>query len=238
VKPPALRVVFWIGSPYAVYGLAYFVLILGPTFVAGLAYGRLLHLHQYVYPATVASSIDLALLEFIVVLGLIHASIERFGRRLRPLLAGYRLDQWSEARRSIRHEWWTSLLLVSAVSAVTAWVAPTVLLHALPHTVTAAVLHPGGVGALHVAVVGFSLIPVGMLCSQYLFFLSRPGGAVTGMVAGASVGVTTSAILVSGGDIALAPWGLVAGGCVYAAVTALASHRAMAAGDETLYASF
>jgi hypothetical protein len=238
VKPPALRVVFWIGSPYAVYGLAYFVLILGPTFVAGLAYGQLLKVHQYVYPATVASSIDLALLELVVLLGLIHASIERFGRRLRPLLAGYRLDQWSEARRSIRREWWTSLLLVSAASAVMAWVAPTVLLHALPRAVTAAVRLPGGVDALHVAVVGFSFVPVGMLCSQYLFFLSRPGGAVIGMVAGASVGVTMSAILVSGGDIALAPWGLVAGGFVYAAVTALVSHGALATGDETLYASF
>jgi hypothetical protein len=238
VKPPALRVVFWIGSPYAVYGLAYFVLILGPTFVAGLAYGQLLEVHQYVYPATVASSIDLALLEFVVLLGLIHASIERFGRRLRPLLAAYRLDQWSDARRSIRREWWTSLFLVSAVSAVTALLAPTVLLHALPRTVTAPVLLPGGFDVLHVAVVGFSFVPVGMLCSQYLFFLSRPGGAVTGMVAGASVGLTTSAILVSGGDITLAPWGLVAGGFVYAAVTALASHRALAAGDETVYASF
>jgi hypothetical protein len=104
--------------------------------------------------------------------------------------------------------------------------------------VTAAVRLPGGVDALHVAVVGFSFVPVGMLCSQYLFFLSRPGGAVIGMVAGASVGVTMSAILVSGGDIALAPWGLVAGGFVYAAVTALVSHGALATGDETLYASF
>ena len=86
VKPPELRVVLWHAAPYAVYGMAYFVMILVSPMIVGFAYGHTLGVDQYVYPSTFEGSADLALLELVVLLGLVYASIERFGRRLRPLL--------------------------------------------------------------------------------------------------------------------------------------------------------
>ena len=98
VKPPELRVVLWHTAPYAVYGMAYFVMILVGPIIVGFAYGHSLGVDQYVYPSTFEGSVDLALLELVVLLGLVYASIERFGRRLRPLLEGQTLDCWRQAR--------------------------------------------------------------------------------------------------------------------------------------------
>jgi hypothetical protein len=44
--------------------------------------------------------------------------------------------------------------------------------------------------------------------------------------------------LVHGGDLPLGAWGLLAGTTVYAVITGLASYRALAAGEESFYASF
>ena len=238
VKPPVLRVVLWKGAPYAIYGLGYFALILGPAILAGLAYGRFLGVHRFVYPPTVEGSIDLALLELVFLIGLVHASIERFGRRLRPLLSSVRLERWPEARRALRREWCTSVGVVAASSAIVAWVAPELLLSVLPSAVTTSVHSPGGSQALHVAAVGFAIVPLGMLCSQYLFFLGRPAAPVGGVLTGAAVSVVTGAVLVAGGDLAQVAWGLVAGALVYTAVAAVASFRALSSGEESFYASF
>lgn len=238
VEPPVLRVVLWHGAPYAAYGFAYFLLILGPALVAGIAYGRYLGVNRFVYPSTVEGSIDLALLELVVLVGLVHASIERFGRRLAPLLSGVRLDRWPAARRALVREWWTSVSVMAAASALVAWIAPTVLLDILPGSVTASVQSAGGSEALHVAVVGFAIVPLGMLCSQYLFFLNRPAAPLAGIVGGGVVTIASSSLLVAGGDLAAVAWGLVAGAAVYTGVTLIASFRALAAGEESFYASF
>jgi hypothetical protein len=238
VKPPTLRVVLWHGAPYALYGLLYFVLILGPGIVAGLAYGRFLGVSRFVYPPTVEGSIDLALLELVVLVGLVHASIERFGRRLRAVLSAHRLDDWPGARRDLVGEWWTSVSVVAGASALVAWAAPSLILHLLPSVVTESVRSPGGMEALTVAAVGFALVPLGMLCSQYLFFLGRPAAPVAAVSCGAVVSVLTGVLLVGGGDLARVAWGLVAGAGVYTSVVLVASYRALAAGEETFYASF
>lgn len=238
VKPPTLRVVLWHGLPYAVYGFAYFALILSPPLVAGFAYGGFFGVHRFVYPPTLEGAVDIALLELVVLLGLVHASLERFGRRLRPLLTARRLDRWRDARRDLGREWWSSVTVVACASALVAWAAPTVLVAVLPAALTGPVREAGGTAALRVAAVGFALVPVGMLCSQYLFFLSRPAVPVAASVAGALVAMVTAGLLVSGGDLTLAAWGLVAGGAVFAGGTAVASHRALAAGEESFYASF
>ena len=78
--------------------MAYFVMILVSPVIVGFAYGHSLGVDQYVYPSTFEGSVDLALLELVVLLGLVYASIERFGRRLRPLLEGQTLDCWRQAR--------------------------------------------------------------------------------------------------------------------------------------------
>jgi hypothetical protein len=238
VKPPALRVVLWHSAPYGVYGLAYFVMILVSPLVAGLAYGRGLGVDQYVYPSTYQGSVAIALLELVVLLGLVHASIERFGRRLMPLLERHTLDQWAQARRALRREWIRSVGLVVVASGVVAWALPPLLLQVLPPSLTAAVRSPGGLQALEVAAYGFAMVPVGMLCSQYLFFLGRPTPALSGAVAGALTSTMATALLVHGGDIALGAWGLLAGTTVYAVITGLGSYRVLAAGEESFYASF
>jgi len=238
VKPPTLRVVLWHGLPYAVYGFAYFALILSPPLVAGFVYGGFFGVHRFVYPPTLEGAVDIALLELVVLLGLVHASIERFGRRLRPLLSGRHLDRWRDARRALGREWWSSVTVVACASALVAWAAPTVLVAVLPAALTGPVQEAGGTTALRVAAVGFALVPVGMLCSQYLFFLARPAAPVAASVAGALVAVGTAGLLAAGGDLTLAAWGLVAGGAVYAGGTAVASHRALATGEESFYASF
>ena len=181
VKPPELRVVLWHSAPYAVYGMAYFVMILVGPLVVGFAYGRSLGVDQYVYPSTYEGSVDLALLELVVLLGLVYASIERFGRRLRPLLerpdprllAAGRVPPSGGSGRCRSRCWRRCRGLV-------AWVLPDLLLRVLPAALTASVRTPGGLTALEVASFGFALVPVGMLCSQYLFFLSRPRAPVVG----------------------------------------------------------
>ena len=85
---------------------------------------------------------------------------------------------------------------------------------------------------------GFAVVPIGMLCSQYLFFLSRPSAAVAGAVAGGCTSAVVTALLVRGGDLTIASWGLLAGSIVYALITGLASYRVLSAGEESFYGSF
>ncbi|MGO8872861.1 MAG: hypothetical protein ACLQPH_15945 [Acidimicrobiales bacterium] len=238
VKPPALRVVLWHSAPYGAYGLAYFVMILIGPLVVGFAYGRSLGVDQYVYPSTFQGSVAIALLELVVLLGLVHASVERFGRRLLPLLERHTLDCWARTRATLRREWTHSVGLVVVVSAVVAWVLPGLLLQVLPSSLTASVRSPGGLLALEAAAYGFAMVPVGMLCSQYLFFLGRPAPAVLGAVGGALTTTVVTAVLVHGGDLALGAWGLLAGTTVYALISGVASYRVLAAGEESFYASF
>jgi len=238
VTPPELRVVLWYSAPYAVYGFAYFAIILVDRVIAGLAYGHSLGVLQYVYPATFEGSVDLALLELVVVFGLVHASIERFGRLLVPLFENLALDCWRQARDELRREWNWSVSVVVVIAGVVAWLFPWLLLHVLPVSITLSVRSPGGLMALRVASFGYALVPVGMLCSQYLFFLGRPRAPVVGAVLGTIACAVTTAVLVRGGDLARGSWGLLAGTTVYAVVTALASRRVLAGGEESFYASF
>jgi hypothetical protein len=174
----------------------------------------------------------------VVLLGLVYALIERFGRRLRPLLEHQTLEQWARARAAVRREWINSVGLVVVVSGVVAWALPGLLLEVLPSSLTAAVRSPGGLIALEVAAYGFAMVPVGMLCSQYLFFLGRPAPAVVGAVAGAVTAAVATVVLVHGGDLALGAWGLLAGTTVYAVITGVGSYRVLAAGEQSFYASF
>ncbi len=238
VKPPELRVVLWYTAPYAVYGMAYFIMILVCPLVVGFAYGHSLGVNQYVYPSTFEGSVDLALLELVLLLGLVYASIERFGRRLRPLLEGQTLDCWRQARTVLRREWILAVSVVAVVSGIVAWVLPKILLALLPSGLTSSVRTPGGLSILEVASFGFAVIPVGMLCSQYLFFLGRPRPAVAGALAGACTSAAVTALLVQGGDLTQAVWGLLAGSTVYALITGVASFRVLSAGEESFYGSF
>lgn len=238
VKPPELRVVLWHSAPYASYGFAYFVMILIGPLIVGFAYGRSLGIDQYVYPSTYEGSVDLALLELVLVLGLVYASIERFGRRLVPLLETQRLEHWPQARTALRREWTVGILTVAGLSGLVAWVLPTILLHLLPATLTSSVRSPGGMTVLQVTSLGFALIPIGMLGSQYLFFLGRPRAPVIAVWSGAVVSAIATAMLVSGGNLTLAAWGFPAGALLYALVAGFASYRALAAGEESFYASF
>jgi hypothetical protein len=218
--------------------MAYFVMILVGPVVAGFAYGHSLGVDQYVYPSTFEGSVDLALLELVVLLGLVYASIERFGRRLRPLLDRQTLDCWRLARAALRREWALSISVLAVVSGLVAWALPGILLRLLPGALTSSVRTPGGLTALEVASFGFAIVPIGMLCSQYLFFLGKPRAPVAGAMAGALTSAVTTAVLVRGGDLTQGSWGLLAGSTVYALVTGLASYRALAAGEESFYASF
>ena len=238
VKPPELRVVLWYSAPYALYGVAYFVMILVGPLIVGFAYGRSLGVDQYVYPSTYEGSVDLALLELVLLLGLVYASIEHFGRRLRPLLESRNLDCWRQARTALRREWVLAVSVLVAASGLVAWILPGLLLRILPATLTASVRTPGGLSALEVASFGFALVPAGMLCSQYLFFLSKPRAPVIGASAGAITGAVTTAMLIRGGDLTLGSWGLLAGSTVYTLITGLASYRALSSGEESFYASF
>ncbi len=147
VKPPELRVVLWHTAPYALYGMAYFVMILVGPVITGFAYGHSLGVDQYVYPSTYEGSVDLALLELVVLLGLVYASIERFGRRLRPLLDRQTLDCWRQARTALRREWALSVSVLAVVSGLVAWILPGLLLRLLPAALTASVRTPGGLAA-------------------------------------------------------------------------------------------
>ncbi len=178
VKPPVLRVVLWHSAPYGVYGFAYFVMILVGPLVVGLAYGRSLGVGQYVYPSAFKGSVAIALLELVVLLGLVNASVERFGRRLRPLLEGHTLDCWASTRAALRREWIHSVGLVVVVSGLVAWLVPSLLVQVLPASLTAGVRSPGGLLILEASAYGFAMVPIGMLCSQYLFFLGRPTPAL------------------------------------------------------------
>ncbi len=238
IKPPELRVVLWHSAPYAIYGMAYFVMILVGPIITGFAYGHSLGVTQYVYPSTYEGSVDLALLELVVLLGLVYASIERFGRRLRPLLESETLDHWRQARAVLRREWTRSVSVLTVVSGLVAWILPSILLALLPATLTASVRTPGGLTALEVASFGFGIVPIGMLSSQYLFFLGRPRAPVLGALAGAGTSAVVTGVLVSGGDLTLGAWGLLAGSTVYALITGLASYRALSTGEESFYASF
>ncbi len=238
VAPPELRVVLWHLAPYALYGFAYFALILVDRIVAGFAYGHALGLDQYYYPSAYEGSVDLALLELVVLLGIVHALVERFARQIVPLLERYPLDRWRQVRRELQRYWLHSVVSLAAVAAVAAAVLPTVIVDVLPSFLTVAVRAPGGMEALRVASVGYALVPIGMLSSQYLFFLGRPRAPVVAAILGATTSLVTAMVLTRGGHLDLGSWGLLAGAGVYALVAGSASWRAISAGEESFYASF
>ena len=173
-----------------------------------------------------------------VLLGLVHASIERFGRRLVPLFKGQMLDRWMTTRSTLRREWVVSVSLLLLVSVAVAVAFPALLLHILPASLTASVRSPGGLKGLEVASFGFAMVPIGMLCSQYLFFLGKFRAPVIGALSGAIVSTVATLVLVRDGDLAMGAWGLLAGTTVYTVITAIASYRVLAAGEESFYASF
>ncbi len=238
VKPPELRVVLWHSAPYALYGLCYFIMILVSSLVVGFAYGHTLGVSQFVYPSAFEGSFDLALLDLVVLLGLVHASIERFGRHLIPLLEHHGLDRWDHARAALRREWATSVSVLVVISVTVAFTLPSILLAVLPAALTAPVRSPGGFSALLVASLGFAMVPIGMLCSQYLFFLGRPKAPVIGAATGAVVSTVATAAFVAGGNLMSGSWGLLAGTTVYTIITCLASYRVLSSGEESFYASF
>jgi hypothetical protein len=174
----------------------------------------------------------------VVLMGLVYASIERFGRRLRPLLESQALDCWRQARAALRREWTLSVSVLGVVSGLVAWILPGLLLALLPASLSASVRTPGGLTALEVASFGFGIVPIGMLCSQYLFFLGKPRAPVIGALAGAGTTAVITALLARGGDLTLGAWGLLAGTTVYALITGVASYRALSTGEESFYASF
>ncbi len=238
VKAPELHVVLWQSGPYVIYGVAYFALILVDRFVVGLAYGDSLGVGHYLYPSTYEGSLDVALLELVLLLGFVHSSMERFARRLEPLLRSVALEHWRQARLTLVREWRRSVLTLVGAAALTAAAFPTLILAVLPGSLTGAIRSPGGMTDLYLASAAYATVPVGMLCSQYLFFLGRPRMPALGAGLGAVTNAVIAAVTSANGQVASGVWGLLAGVTVYASIVLLASYAALARGEESFYASF
>ena len=238
VKAPELHVVLWQSGPYVIYGVAYFSLILIDRFVVGLAYGDSLGAGRYVYPSTYEGSLDVALLELVLLLGFVHSSMERFARRLEPLLRSVALEHWRQARLTLVKEWRRSVTTLVVAAGLTAAAFPTLILAVLPGSLTGAIRSPGGMTDLYLASAAYAMVPVGMLCSQYLFFLGRPRMPALGAGLGAMTNAVISAVASANGQVASGVWGLLAGVTVYTSTVLLASYAALARGEESFYASF
>ncbi len=135
---------------------------------------------------------DLALLELVLLLGLVYASIERFGRRLRPLLDSQHAGLL--AAGPCRPPAGVGTVRLGAGGGVRAG--------GLGPARAAPARAPGHADRLgpdsgrpdapwRWPPSASPWCPIGMLCSQYLFFLGKPRAPVIGAVAGA---VTSAAV--------------------------------------------
>ena len=176
--PGAVAVSAW---PYALFGAAYFTMIVLDRISAGLSNGR-----PFAYNSGYELGCDVALLSIIPVIGVVNVALESLPRRI---LAGstsrIALHGSLDVAMARFYVLAAASVVVAAVLAV--GVAELLANRVFDHTLLGLQSAEGDEArfVLRYAAAGYGLLMLALLNCQFLFFLSRPGQAVAASVAGA-----------------------------------------------------
>lgn len=236
VRPPETRVVLWELAPFAAYGVAFTGLVLADRLAVGTAYGHAIGLGwSYAYTPTYEGSVDLGLLNLVVLAGLGNACIQVWGWYFTRTLRAFRLADGPRLRSGLRRMWAVLLVCFTVIALAVGFLSPLILRAVLPAVVTASLRQPGGMRTLQIASLGYALVPVGTFCCQQLFTLGRIRAPLAAATCGAVAGIGVAGLVAVAGLIPLASAGLLAGAATYLAVSAWFAGRAHTRGDEAFY---
>jgi hypothetical protein len=222
VQPPSGWAVVRSGAPYALFGAAYFLLVL----VSQLVAGGLLH-GGYRYQSPFAASSGSALLVLLPLFSYVTIAGERLSERARNLVALRAVTECDSVGRDLevlnrRHR--RGLLLVGVVSCG----AMVVLAEALRSDWGLAALVTSHLGLFVSCLVSFVALAFGLLSSHLLFLLARPDRSARSAAIGVVIGLVASwlsGLVFSDGTAAAI--GLVVGTAAFAVFGARAAQRAL-----------
>jgi hypothetical protein len=232
---PSTRAIVVSAWPYALFGTCYFTMIVADRIGAGLTAGW-----PFAYRSGYELGCDVALLAVVPVIGVVNVALESMPKRILAASGSPVADRGSFDGSMARFYARAALGVVAAAVVV---VAGTDLLASfvLDRTILGLT---GAAGAearfvLRYAAAGYGALMLALLNCQFLFFLSRPSGAVGGSVAGALTCVAGCVALhLAGAPPPAYVFALDAGIGVFALATTLATVRTMRRFTFSYYAAY
>jgi len=217
-------------TPYGLYGLAFFTIVVAPQLVSGgLVEGR------YSFNPPFAMTSGVALVVLVAILAQTVATTEHLLSRQFPgWLGHFTVGQIDEFRGEVRRYWLGQLAVLAGLSVVSGLA----VVEGAPRLGSRFVVlrdltsHPGLLAA---CTVGYLLLGAGIFSCQLLFALSAPMRPLVAVWSGCFALVVASIAAAPAGPTVCAAAGLVAGAGVFAAVAVTLAHRAFAHADLTYY---
>lgn len=236
---PRPLILLGLGSPFALYGACYFLLLLTDRVVAWSAGSHPLPIW---FSPSYELGLDFALFGAAVGMAFLEVSVHAFGKAALP-----RQGTFSALEVKRHNHYYGSFfarqIAVASILAVAGLAALTLLM---------ATLH--GVGALGslsgyygdavtrrvfvLAAIGYLLLTIGMGSCSFLFSLSRPWLAVRAIMLGAIADLAVGLPLSRAVGFSYAAGGLVAGGLVFAVVSTWYASQILGRADFHCYAAY
>ncbi len=230
--PGAVAVSAW---PYALFGAAYFTMIVLDRISAGLAPGR-----PFSYNSGYELGCDVALLSIIPVIGVVNVALESLPRRILGGSTSRIALHGSLDVAMVRfYVYAAASVVVAAILAV--GVAELLANRVFDHTLLGLQSAEGDEArfVLRYAAAGYGLLMLALLNCQFLFFLSRPGQAVAASVAGALACVAGCAyVALRGLPPAACVFALDGAIAIFAVWTTIAAFRTMGRFTYAYYAAY
>jgi len=230
---PSARAVVRSVTPYAAYGLGFFLIVAVPQIVSGgLLAGR------YSFNPSFTLTSGVALLVLVPLLAQTVATTEHMLHRQFPAsLRRSKVAEIDAFRRDMRRYWRAQVALLLGLGSV----AGVVVVLGAPHLGTRLPIlddlarHQGLLAA---CTVGYVLLGTGLFSCQLLFSLSAPMWPLAAAGAGSVALFVASGSTMSFGPTAAAAVGLVAAAGLFAAVALYGAHRTFSQADLVYYRTF
>ncbi|MBV8150562.1 MAG: hypothetical protein JOY59_03320 [Candidatus Eremiobacteraeota bacterium] len=233
--PPDRRAVLAASLPYAVYGSAYFLMIVIDHLAAGLADG-----FPFRYRAGYELGCDVALVAIIPVVGAVNAVLEELPRKILAS-ANVVLGDGPAFDRALTRYYESSALIVLGAAVLTVGLAETfgrTLLRS-PFTGLSGPMADEAEIVLRLAALAYGILMLGLLGAQLLFFVSRPRvpvlAALAGVLVNAAVG---SAVVVTHAPAVWCAAGLLAATITFTSIATVAAWHAMRRFTYSYYAAY
>jgi hypothetical protein len=227
---PSGSALFRAVTPYGLYGLAFFAIVVVPQLVSGgLLEARYSFNPQFAMTSGVAIVVLVPLLAHTVA-----ATEHLLARQFPAWLSRFTVAQVEGFRKTVQRYWREQLLVLGGLGIVT---GAAVIVGAPRLGTTFPILddlarHPGLLAA---CTVGYLLLGIGLFCCQLLFALSAPVRPLVAAWSGCAALAVASISSAWAGPTVSAVAGLVAGAGVYACVAVAVASRAFARPDLTYY---
>ena len=232
-KPPRLLPVVRSVMLYAVYGSAYFLLIIVDQLVAGGAWSA-----RFAFNQAYEAMVGVSLLTLLPVVAYVVASSEEFPHAVMSTLFPNTVadvDDFRHRNAAFYRQRLRNVVLVGLVSATTVGLAVVLLGRTTPFTSILVSHRP----AMLVTLVSYVCLAVGVLNTQLLFALSRPAVPAFAALGGSLLSFVVGGLISSGETGRFgAVVGLLCGTILFAAATTWRAWQSFHDFDATYYGAF